>query len=251
MARLRPGMSVVRRDAGHLQVGVDAPARAIVADTAAVRRLLEDLAVGAPAAPETPEAHLALRDLDAAGLVVQVPPKAPPIRVAVSADDATLQACRRHLHPIGAELVDVGTCDVPVLLVVAGELSRARVDPLVRDGIPHLPLTVSGGELVLGPFVDAGASPCMRCVDAHLTEVDPRRPTIVEQLARLPLPVAVDPLAEATALPWALRDLVTYARGYEPSTWGATYTFGPGPAPVRREWTRHPYCGCGWDQLLA
>ena len=46
--QLRPGVGLARRDAHHLQLGVDPPLAAVLPDTPAVRRLLVELAHGAP-----------------------------------------------------------------------------------------------------------------------------------------------------------------------------------------------------------
>ena len=68
--RLLPGLRLVRRDADHVQLGVDPPRRAVLRDLPEVRRLVSDLAVGnRPAHPE-PEAGRALAAIIDAGLLV-------------------------------------------------------------------------------------------------------------------------------------------------------------------------------------
>ncbi|MCY7394806.1 MAG: hypothetical protein LH468_01430, partial [Nocardioides sp.] len=135
-----------------------------------------------------------------------------------------------------------------VLLVSDGQPSRARLDGWVRDGLPHLCVRAHDGVLTLGPYVVPGVTACLRCVDAHLGESDPRRPVIVEQLAAASAHEPVDDQLRALALAWAVQDLATAAEGHRPSSWSATVEIGPDLATTRRVWTRHPHCGCVWDQ---
>jgi hypothetical protein len=48
-----------------------------------------------------------------------------------------------------------------------------------------------------------------------------------------------------------VRDVVAYVEGEPPSTWSATVTIGPDLDPGRREWARHPHCGCSWADGLV
>jgi bacteriocin biosynthesis cyclodehydratase domain-containing protein len=147
-----------------------------------------------------------------------------------------------------------GPGDVPSvwLVVTADEPARGDIDPLVREGAPHL-LVACGSTARVGPFVVPGRTACLRCVDAHLAELDPRRPLVVEQVARAAQEAGqtpVDPTLETLALAWAVRDLARYAEGDRPATWSAVVTIDhTGPA-VRQEWERHPHCGCAWDELV-
>ena len=95
----------------------------------------------------------------------------------------------------------------------------------MRDDLPHLVVRDHGPALTVGPFVAPGLTACLRCVDAHLGDADPRRALVVEQVATQPplAPVATDPALRAVALSLAVRDLVTFAEGGRPTTWSATY----------------------------
>src|SRR3954447_22887749 len=66
---LRPGLRLVRRDADHLQLGVDAPRVAVLPDTRAVRRLVTDLAHGGPLTTLDAETSPVLAQLVRVGLV--------------------------------------------------------------------------------------------------------------------------------------------------------------------------------------
>jgi hypothetical protein len=255
--RLLPGLRLVRRDADHLQLGVDPPRRAVLRDLPEVRRLVRDLAIGHRPERPGPEAGRALAAIIDAGLLVpgdsaersrlaqaHVTVDAPPdVTAAVS---ALLEAAgvRRPVRP---------TAPDAVLLVTHGEVPRGRLDALVRDEVPHLLVRDHGHELVVGPFVAPGLTACLRCVDCHLGEADPRRGLVVEQVATQEPLVAVpaDATLRAVALSLAVRDLVTYGEGDRPATWSATFTVSRELDLTPRRWLRHAACGCAWGDALA
>jgi hypothetical protein len=221
-------------------VGVDPPWRVVLPDEPGVRRLLGDLANGRPAAPETGAEHRALQALLRAGVLGERPR---PVRhpVAVQADGDLGDEAARVLRAAGCELGDG-----PVALLLSpGEIARPDTDAHVRDGRAHLLVAGGAHGWTLGPFVVPGASACLRCVDAHRGEHDPRRALVVEQLAGLPA-APDDPALAAVAVAWAVRDVLTHLAGGRPSTWSATVELGPDLRPHRREWRRHPHCGCSW-----
>lgn len=273
---LRPGVRAVPREPGVLQVGLDAPHRTLLTDCPDVRRLLDALGTGAPLMTPSPDAATAMARLERAGLIVVA--AAPTVGAGATArahraalarggDDAMTRSvdrgtCRPLLEAPAAlrpELVrlarlaglgepaPLGAATV-ALLVVEGEYSRSRVDGWVRDGVPHLCVQAHDGVVTLGPYVVPGVTACRRCVDAHLGEDDPRRPVIVEQLARQPAAEPVDDVLLGLALAWAVQDLATAAEGSRPSSWSTSIRLAPDLATERRTWRRHPYCGCAWDQ---
>ena len=99
-----------------------------------------------------------------------------------------------------------------------------------------------------------GATPCLRCLDAHLTDADPSWPLLVEQYARAVrsdradgVPEPVDAALASLALAWAARDLATYAEGGTPTTLARTVELGPRLETVEtKAWSPHPRCGCSW-----
>lgn len=256
--RLLPGLRLVRRDADHVQLGVDPPRRAVLRDLPEVRRLVSDLAVGNRPRRPGPEAGRALAAIIDAGLLV--------------ADDSAerrARVSRARLHVDAAPDVAAGVTALleeagvrrparpgppdAVLVVTTGELARDRLDPLVRDEIPHLLVRDHGHEVVVGPFVAPGRTACLRCLDCHLGERDPRRGLAVEQAAtQEPLVVPpVDPTLRAVALSLAVRDLVTLVEGDQPATWSATLTVGRILDLTPTRWLRHPGCGCAWGDALG
>ncbi len=100
-----------------------------------------------------------------------------------------------------------------------------------------------------GPFVVPGVTACVRCLDAHRSEHDPRRATVLEQCAR-DGEDAGDPALAALGLAAAVADVVGFVDGDRPATWSATVDLGAAQ-PVVRPWPRHPHCGCAWDALSA
>jgi hypothetical protein len=186
-SRLRPGLHVVRRDDRHLQIGLDHPWRVIVPDQPDVQRLLADLSAGRSPTPTTPESRRALQDLIAADLLTD--PAATTERtsalVSVEATGPAAGDVLRLLRAADCRVAEGATDDVTVAVLVAeGEPDRASVDAQVRDGRAHLVVSRSPGGFTVGPFVVPGLTACLRCVDAHRGEHDPRRALVVEQPGR-------------------------------------------------------------------
>ncbi len=242
---LQPGLHLVRRDDHHLQVGVDPPWRLVVPDQPEVRRLIDDLAAGRSPAPASPAAHRVLRELAAAGMLVEHEAH-PTGAVSVEAGSGPVSEILRLLGAAGCRRTAVEEASV-ALVVADGEVRREVVDDHQRAGRPHLPVAVTARGHRLGPFVVPGVTACVRCVDAHLGELDPRRALVIEQLGdRAGRP---DPVLATMAAAWAVRDLATWLSGGRPSTWSTTVEIERHSGPVLREWTRHPHCGCSWQLL--
>lgn len=254
MTLLRPGLHVVRRDDQHLQIGVDPPWRLVVPDGPDVQRLLDDLVAGRRPAPDTPEAHRVVLALARADMLVERDPApGPPATVSVQGSGPVAAEAVRVLRAADCPVADGPVSDgaAAVALVLAdGEVRRTDVDAQVRDGRPHLVLAGSALGYTIGPFVVPGATACLRCVDAHRGEHDPRRAVVVEQLGGRP-GGPDDPALRALAAAWAVRDVLAYLSGRRPATWSATVTVGPELEPVRLAWARHPHCGCSWAQSLV
>lgn len=294
--QLLPGAGIYRRDDQHLQVGLAAPRRVVVADHPEVRALLRSLEApasyaAAPAGPLPAAALSALAALSAAGLLVDADEVDDCLReardgggadeagVAAAFCEAPLDAPRRLRERARARvqvLGETGTCaevvgvlresgvGVPsrgaeppdLALLVGAEPDREQVDDLVRDQVPHLLVTAHLDTYVVGPFVVPGRTACLRCLDAHAGDSDPRRALVLAQhaqRARAPMttPEPSDPALRRLAVAWAVRDVVRHLDGERPSTWSATTTLGPDLAPARSVLLRHPHCGCAWDELAT
>jgi bacteriocin biosynthesis cyclodehydratase domain-containing protein len=179
-------------------------------------------------------------------------------------------------HPCGAELLtDVGTLltraglrtrrprndhvtgAVPVIGVVVGvgEPDRELMDDWLRQGVPFLLVRATEGRAVVGPFVEPGRTACLRCIDAHHTDLDAAWPLLVQQYSRAAsqdradgTPEPLDPTQVAAALALAVHDVAVYADGLQPNSWSATVTVGPDLVQLHtHRWHRHPECGCWWE----
>lgn len=267
--RLRPGVPVLRRDPLTLQVGLRAPSAVQLPDRASVRALLDALTAHRDPGALDDDARHALARLAAADLLVEDAAGATPDSdLMLFGSDAPRRRIARAAGTIGLtaeptaadgldDLLDAAGLrlddrDPAVHLVVTGgPARRSLVDPLLRAGVPHLLVSGTGTARRVGPFVDPGRTACVRCVDAHESEADPRLPLLIEQAAHPHSPIApVDPLIGRLALTWAVRDLTRYLEGDEPSTWSTTVDIAPITAPTVTRWLRHPDCGCAWDVLM-
>jgi hypothetical protein len=133
------------------------------------------------------------------------------------------------------------------LVVSPGELARSRVDVLVRQDRAHLLVALHPARARVGPFVSPGATACVRCVDAHVAEHDPRRGLLLEQLEdQGSFSGPCDPVLGHAAVALAVRELTTYADGDRPATWSATLDLDADLTLPLRTWLRHPHCGCSW-----
>ncbi|HET7069945.1 MAG TPA: TOMM precursor leader peptide-binding protein [Nocardioides sp.] len=244
---LRDGLHVVRRDDRHLQLGLDPPDRLVLDDRPGLHAALTHLDRRPPA-----ELREVVSELVAEGWVVDAgdrgrSPDAASARAPVALTvDATLED--PVLRVCSAAGITRAT-EAPVRLVATvGEPRRAVSDALVRDDVAHLWLAVLPGAVRIGPFVEPGRSSCLRCVDAHLGDRDPRRATVLHQLEDLPSAPRTDPDAclVRLAAAWAVRDLVRRLDGREPALRSATVTVTADLEVTHRAWLRHPHCGCAW-----
>jgi len=285
--RLLPGVLVTRRGEDQLQIGLDPDLAVVTADLPETRAVLAALREGcAPVlGPDTPLVALRLcADLLARHLVVDGDALVADLRVSVEEARAvaavyaraglaaTDHLVRRRARPVRVmapepfdaqatrllELAGVPT-GVPVdrppyaaLVIAFGEVSRDVVDQLAQDGTPHLVVRLGERAIEVGPFVVPGVTACLRCVDAHLSDEDPRRGLVVQQYADAPsrrsdgVPHPVDAALATMVIGAAVRDLVGYVDDERPVTWSTTVRLGPGGRERRTPWRRHPHCGCAW-----
>ncbi len=232
-------------------MGLDPPHRVILAADPENLHLIELLRHGAATGPLTPAQTRLVRELCAAGLLVDGPGQ-PPVLGTVAVHDLGLGAATAQLGRL-LEAAGVGhrPTTAPDLLVACSlaPLPRAVIDPWLAEGTPHLVVCGTGrpGSLRVGPFVVPGLTACLRCIDAAEATDDPRRPLVVEQLAVRPA-APVEAVTLTLALAWAARDITAWLRRQVPSTWSATVDLDD-VTPALRRWPRHPECGCCWDEL--
>lgn len=256
--QLLPGTPVLRRDAHHLHVGLDAERGAVLRDEPEVRRVLDALRTGQAVCPGSIAARDAVRRLEAAGLLrdpaaEQAASALPRLRVALDVPADLESSVTSLLASLGVRAVGsrerAGEPSV-VLVVRDGPVVREHLDDLAREGVPHLLASASPGAVTIGPLVVPGRTACLRCLDAHRADVDPRWPVVAAQAARAPV-VPRSPLLLPLALRWAAGDLRAWAEGRTPSTWSATVRLDEDLGCTRTGWARHPACGCAWDEALT
>jgi hypothetical protein len=239
---LRDGLHVVRRDDRHLQVGLDPPRRLVLDDRPGLHEALHRLD-----RPPPSDLLPVLDDLVREGWVVEAVRQDPPVRppIAVVADAPVAD---RALHACAAVGLSRAEDAHLRLVVTVGEPRRTVSDALVRDDIAHVWVVVLPYAVRIGPFVEPGRTPCLRCVDAHLGDVDPRRATVLHQLEELPSAPLVDPdpCLVQVGVAWAVRDVVRALDGSVPALRSTTVTVTRDLEVTRCDWLRHPHCGCAW-----
>ncbi|MDQ1294455.1 MAG: hypothetical protein QG608_2338 [Actinomycetota bacterium] len=142
--------------------------------------------------------------------------------------------------------------DEQVDLVVTVE--HDVVDAIRAKGferVPHLPVLTGPTGTVLGPLVLPERGPCLRCLDLHRSDRDPRWPRVlaellsrrrVEQRAGAPEETVLSALAAALA---ALQVLAFLDGCVAPPCLGATLEIeAPHGLISRRPWPAHPSCDC-------
>jgi hypothetical protein len=149
----------------------------------------------------------------------------------------TADAELRVVEPDG-----LGAFDRPdlVVLVAFGSLAPRRGEPWRRRGVPHLPVVVDAGRVVVGPWVGADPSqPCLDCL--HLTRTG-RDPAWLAVTRAPPVPPTVD--GPLVAMGSGLAVMVAMAglgSGAIPP--GVSVEVGgPWPRVEHRRWDRHTDC---------
>ncbi len=258
---LRPGASVLRRDAGHLQVGTSPGV--VVPDRPGLHRLLlaldgvhgpdwlaaqiPELADDMPALLEhltamgavldaarcdgrRPEEarHLALTERDPADAGLRHR-----LQVSLHADPGTRQLLDAVGHVLEDAGVQRGTHDDADVLVIAstGEPARGPFVQAVQRRIPHVTVRLDEAVVRIGPFVIPGISACLGCEDLHRIDWDPAWAALLPQFGRraaqhnLPAPGAVLRHVAAAEIAAGIVDVADRQR---PMHAGAVVTVGPG-----------------------
>lgn len=254
--RLGVGVRVLRHGADQWQVGLEPEHRLRLPDTPEVRRTLSGLREAAPAAQSD---AVVLSALAAHGLLHHDETPAAVGRVVVRCfgvgeiPDPSVPLAQAGLTPV----VDTDEPDegpAAALLVGFGEPVRALTDRWLLHGLPHLVVRLRADEALVGPLVVPGDGACLRCLDAHRTEDDPRWPQLVHRQAELDatprrdgLGERADPVLAALALAWAARDLTSHLAGRAVSTRSATLRVPRDLGDLELvSWHQHPDCSCTW-----
>lgn len=260
---LDPTVAVVWRQAGLLQIGLDAqrsvaltgvsPQLPVLLHRLTGREASRDVAQMAQAMGRADELRAVLALLEAAGLVADGAPEHTRAGawVEVVGDGPLAEAVAAGLRGAG-----VGRCTLsprssgpgPDVVVVAPSAGRgfAEFEALMSSGTTHVWAHVRDGRAVVGPLVTPGQTACLRCHDLHRTEQDPAWPRLVLAWEQASRPVA-DLAAVGLAAAATVRQCVLALQGEHPSSVGATLEEQPGGDLERLPWPMHPGCGCGWS----
>jgi bacteriocin biosynthesis cyclodehydratase domain-containing protein len=171
-----------------------------------------------------------------------------PVRVVLDAAGLVERHLARSLEALGYDVVagHDEAADHVALAVISAQwvVAPARHLPFLRRDVPHLAIVFDDTGARVGPLVEPGAGPCLRCLDLARRDEDPAWPVIAAQLAGRPAATCTPRAAlDASALAAAVVD-DRLAHGLSPLADGSLTLERPGALPRRRRHEPHPECGC-------
>lgn len=119
-----------------------------------------------------------LADLQRSGLLTVMPQSVPVHVTGPGASTSTLVRAlmRRGIDadPVLPAAPGFGRLSPDGLVILAGQLFPPPdvIYRLMERGVPHLPCAVVDGQVVVGPVVHPGVTPCLNCVDVSYQEQD-------------------------------------------------------------------------------
>lgn len=171
-----------------------------------------------------------------------------PVRIVVDAEALVEAHLARSLESLGYDVVTNGehAADGAALAVISAPwaVAPARYLPYLRRDIPHLAIVFDDTGARVGPLVEPGAGPCLRCLDLARRDVDAAWPVIAAQLAGRPAASCTPRAAlDASALAASVID-DRLAYGLAPLADASLTLERPGALPRRLRYEPHPECGC-------
>lgn len=259
------------RDAGEVHLGLggqhgrvvsglnDAETRAVVALGSMTARQWGSARIARP--PSTRWSSVVQLLGDAAAQVTD--PESAMGGVWVAGTGSVADAVRDVLCAMGASVGrpdspdTTGSADPALAILVAAEhVPAAAGAPWRRDGVPHLPVALGAGRIVIGPLIRPGEGPCLRCMDHYRAVWDPGWADIVsggpwtderaavrhDDVAGLLTPAFAP--ADLRAVVAGLVGLVARGqRGGRPLPVGVSLTMtSPDPRIQHRLWRANPRC---------
>lgn len=237
---------VVLRDPGELETGLIAALRhgarvstlqtigaGLGGSPADIARLLDVLAptfepeAAAVGAASVDRSRRAVIALDADGIVAE--------RLA-----ASLTALGHDVAPV--DEVDPARVDLAVI-ATAWVISPPRYLPWLRSDVPHLAVVFDESGARVGPLVEPGTGPCLRCLDLSRRDADAAWPVIAAQLAGRAASLTARVAHDATALAASVVD-DRISRGITDLSAASITLPKPGDEPRRQPHPPHPGCGC-------
>jgi bacteriocin biosynthesis cyclodehydratase domain-containing protein len=248
---------VVLRDAGTVETGLIAALR-----HGASIETLRTIGAGLGGRPDEVERVLAaLRPSFEPGRRqgVSVAGTAAPPVVAVDAEGAVGARLTADLAVLGYDVIrvsragghpdadDAASDDRAALAVIAATwaVRPAHHLPWLRRDVPHLAIVFDDTGARIGPLVEPGRGPCLRCLDLARRDDDAAWPVIAAQLAGRPAATRTERAAiEVAALAIALIDDRLAHDSVALSDASLTLSRERPGAPRRRRHAPHPECGC-------
>jgi hypothetical protein len=258
--RIDPHLPLVWRSPSELQLGGIRP-RAVIADpgelaTGVISALRHGAnrstlhAIGAGLGGTAGEVDALLELLAPACLADGADGRTTPSRrqvVAIHGDSPIAIGITSSLAALGydtvaAEGADPVAVDLAVL-VAAWVVTPGAQLPWLRADVPHLAVVLDDDGAEVGPLVEPGTGPCLRCRELGRRDHDPAWPAIATQLAGRPLPLG-RPRAEFDAIARAVAVVDDRLRlGRSPLTESSVAIRADGTTATRRH-SPHPECGC-------
>lgn len=260
--KLDPRWPVVWRTPQSAQVGVDPPKAILDNLTVTQERMLSALILGISKSgmtllkEESPGERDLFLDALAPALATPGPLASIPV-VALSGRGPLIPVLTQLLGHSSVQVLlaedDSSLQDTtPGLAVVVGTwvLAPDIQSHWLRRDIPHLPITFSDTGVTVGPLIDPGVGPCLRCIDLHRTDADPAWPAIASQLTGM-TGGADRPVLIAEAATAAFRVIMAWAGGSAPDYVSLHIDDQTGER-AHTPWQPHPRCGCGGiDSVLS
>jgi hypothetical protein len=269
--RIDPNLPLVWRTPNELQLGAAVP-RVVLTDPgeletgliAALRHgaslsTLQTIGGGLGGSPEAvsrlldtlaPAFESAGERVDTAASGTRNP--SPPL-VALDADDATSERLAANLATLGyavtrASDAFVAAAPAPgvavVVIAASWVIAPARHLPWLRHDVPHLAIVFDDAGARVGPLVEPGVGPCLRCLDLNRRDDDAAWPVIAAQLASRPAASrTARAVHDATAVAASVID-DRLAHNVTTLANASITLAGPGVPPRRRAHRPHPECGC-------
>ncbi|MCA0294963.1 MAG: TOMM precursor leader peptide-binding protein [Actinobacteria bacterium] len=250
------------RAPGVLQVGLDSPALVLERVPSALAEAIallarphscDELRTLVPSLDD-PWLSWLIDRLGAAGLLAPAPTTAEPVvrvvgggplaqAVTAALNGGGLRATRSDPVRFAALPTAPDATEVVLLAGSSVEPDRATTDSLFRDGRAHLVVRLEPDHAVVGPFVQPGRTPCVRCLDLTRVRLDGAWPSLLAQLCREP--AVPEPSLVAWAAATAAVQVRAWLSGRVPETAGATLELDLVDFRLRsRAWPAHPGCGC-------
>jgi len=154
----------------------------------------------------------------------------------------------RDRHP-GTRVLASDEATAPpdaVVVVEAHAADPRRYERLLGAGVAHLPVVVREADVVVGPFVVPGRTPCVGCCACHAADVDERWPVVARALGEAGVRHAPqETTLSALAGVLAAGQVLAFLDGARPATAGAQLEVAlPEAVPRVRDVQPHPACGC-------